>query len=142
LQDDDGTVDRLVTVHCDDDVLTPAAARKLAAAITAADESTGSHNGGASFAPAACRARRWSTARSSEQRRPAVAIMRAIGQAIWDFIEVDSWRCSAFHPSRIRGSRDPDSVEDYLREAGRRIECCGVTGSLDLAHLGGGDRPG
>jgi hypothetical protein len=89
LQHDDGTVDRLVTVHCDDDVLTPAAVRKLAAAITAAaaDESTGSHNGGASFAPAACRARRWSTARSSEQRRPAVAIMRAIGQAIWDLLK-------------------------------------------------------
>ena len=38
VQHDDGTVGRLVAVHCDDDVLTPAATRKLAAAITAADE--------------------------------------------------------------------------------------------------------
>jgi hypothetical protein len=35
VQHDDGTVGRLVTVRCDDE-LTPAAARKLAAAITAA----------------------------------------------------------------------------------------------------------
>jgi len=58
VQHDDGTVGRLVAVHCDDE-LTPAAARKLAAAITtAADESTSSHSGGASFAPAARRAGR------------------------------------------------------------------------------------
>jgi hypothetical protein len=37
VQHDDGTVGHLVTVRCDDE-LTPAAARKLAAAITAADE--------------------------------------------------------------------------------------------------------
>jgi hypothetical protein len=35
VQHDDGTVGRLVAVHCDNE-LTPAAARKLAAAITAA----------------------------------------------------------------------------------------------------------
>ena len=35
VQHDDGTVGRLVAVHCDDE-LTPAAARKLAATITAA----------------------------------------------------------------------------------------------------------
>jgi hypothetical protein len=36
IQHDDSTVGRLVAVRCDDEELTPAAARKLAAALTAA----------------------------------------------------------------------------------------------------------